>query len=766
MWNRGYPIKRENQTPSTVSKLLPTGRRYRPLAPYVVLGVSLVCALAAWVVLWKAVESRDQLRFQNAVLRTEHSVRNQLETYVAFMRAATALFAASDMVARNEFRTFVEQLDLKTRFPGVQAVGYAVSVPPDTQPAFVAEMRAQGFQDFEVWPDGDRDDAHVVTFLEPQDRRNRFALGYDLSSEPVRWAAMERARDSGLPAASEKVVLAPEIGGSEEAGFLIVAPVYHGPGVPSSIEERRARLAGFVYSPMRVGQMLADIVEDRRQRAVDVRIFDGRSTDPAALMYDSNPNPDLEALAARGLAMDRRLGVAGSVWTVIFLAGPDFDLTLEPWMLWSLLASGLAFSMLLWGVTRAQVAARLAAEDAAAGLRRSELALRASEAEAQAANRAKDAFLATLSHELRTPLNAILGWTSMLRGGTLDENRQRRALEVIERNATAQARLIEDLFDVARIISGKLRFEARPVEPALVLQAAVEAVRPLAESKGVELRVDVTPAIGVLSADPARLQQIVWNLMSNAIKFTSAGGWVELRLRAVDRYAEITVQDTGIGIAPDFLPHVFERFRQADSTPTRVHSGVGLGLTIVHHLVQLHGGTVHATSEGLGHGTTFTVRLPIALRPVRSAGETAAERREDALAGRRVLIVDLDATSRTLVAQTVAALGGDADGFETPAEAVASAAAAPPDFVVVDVDMPGVNAFELVRRLRSSGHPPVGIALSSDRRPRDREAYRIAGFAAHLSKPLDGDQLKAWLRTLAQSRGDQDLYDQHALGPG
>ena len=246
----------------------------------------------------------------------------------------------------------------------------------------------------------------------------------------------------------------------------------------------------------------------------------------------------------------------------------------------------------------------------------------AARAEAEAANTMKDEFLATLSHELRTPLNAVLGWARMLKAGALDDATAKRALDVIERNANAQLQLIEDLLDVSRIITGKLRLDVKPVAPASVIEAAIDTLRPAAEAKGIRLQPILDPRAGPVSGDPDRLQQIVWNLLSNAVKFTPRGGRVQVRLERVNSHVEIVVTDTGKGIAAEILPHVFDRFRQADSSSQRTHGGLGIGLALVKSLVELHGGTVHAASDGPDHGAAFTVKLPRMLhaRPGRGAG--------------------------------------------------------------------------------------------------------------------------------------------------
>jgi signal transduction histidine kinase len=299
------------------------------------------------------------------------------------------------------------------------------------------------------------------------------------------------------------------------------------------------------------------------------------------------------------------------------------------------LVVGLVFSLALFGVTRSQVRARTVAERVAAELReaeqeREELLAREREArgEAQAANRAKDLFLAVLSHELRTPLNAILGWARMLRGGQLDDEQRQQALDVIERNAQAQANLIGDLLDVSRIITGKLRVDLRPMDLGSAVEAALDAVRPAAEAKGVALEWSAREPAPVLG-DAERAQQVVWNLLSNAIKFTPGGGRVDVRLARVGPDVELVVQDTGIGIAPAFLPHAFERFSQADDGAARAHAGMGLGLAIVRHLTEMQGGTVRAESAGEGKGSTFVVCFP-----VRASEEAPDERQATSDEGR------------------------------------------------------------------------------------------------------------------------------------
>lgn len=385
--------------------------------------------------------------------------------------------------------------------------------------------------------------------------------------------------------------------------------------------------------------------------------------------------------------------------------------------------------------------------------------------EAEAANRMKDEFLAVLSHELRTPLTSMLGWSKILRSKKLDEKATSRALEAIERNAISQMQLIEDILDVSRIIRGQLRLNVSAVNLLTVTEAALEAVRPLAEPKDIKLNTVLDASVGSVYGDPARLQQIVWNLLTNAIKFTPKGGRVEVSLSVVcgeeqqtHKYAQIQVIDTGIGISSEFLPKVFERFRQADSTTTRSHNGLGLGLAIVRHLVELHKGTIFAESLGTGEGATFTVRLPLlqdnrASRASREAtGEISSSVASTPLAGLRVLVVDDEADTRNFLSFMFEEYGAVATAVASVDEALAVLEQAKPDILISDIGMSEQNGYTLIRKLRSlepeKGGCIPAIALTAYTREEDRLEALSAGFQQHLSKPIDPTKLIAMVANI------------------
>ena len=379
--------------------------------------------------------------------------------------------------------------------------------------------------------------------------------------------------------------------------------------------------------------------------------------------------------------------------------------------------------------------------------------------ELRKANDVKDRFLAMLSHELRSPLGAIRIWASLLRTGKLDPERSARALEAIERSAVTQAKLIEDLLDVSRIVTGKLVLDVGPVDLTDVAEAALDAVRAAAEAKQIRLEQVFELTGKQVEGDPARLQQVVWNLLSNAVKFSAAGGRIVLRVSRARSEAVVSVRDEGEGIETEFLPHVFERFRQADNTRTRTHGGLGLGLAIVRDLVAQHGGAVAAESAGKGQGATFTVRLPLvegrpeARRVVALGPAFKGERAPAAstLRGVRVLVVDDDPDARESVAAVLEQAGATVQAVESAGDAVESLQREPSDVLVSDIAMPGVDGYTLLGRARARlrGREIPAAALTAYAGSEDRGRALAAGFQAHLAKPVDPAQLVAVVAELA-----------------
>ncbi|MBD2180822.1 hybrid sensor histidine kinase/response regulator [Aerosakkonema funiforme] len=382
--------------------------------------------------------------------------------------------------------------------------------------------------------------------------------------------------------------------------------------------------------------------------------------------------------------------------------------------------------------------------------------------QAEAANRMKDEFLATLSHELRTPLNSILGWARLLRTRNFDEETTARALETIERNAKLQTQLIEDILDVSRIIRGKLRLNLCPFNLVGVIQAAIDAVSPQAEAKAIQLQTSLDPHPHLISGDPNRLQQIVWNLLSNAIKFTPEGGKVDVKLEYRGSWVEVVVSDTGIGIDPDFLPYVFDRFRQADGKTTRLYGGLGLGLAIVHHLVDLHGGTVRAESQGEGQGATFRVKLPLLVGKSEAVCQknesnnsinSRSALRDRTLADLQVLLVDDEPDVRQFVSLALEEYGARVIAVASAGEAMKTLTHLQPDVLLSDIGMPEEDGYTLIRKVRdlntAQGVFIPAAALTAYAREEDGIHALAAGFQMHLSKPVDINELVTAVAKLA-----------------
>jgi PAS domain S-box-containing protein len=396
-----------------------------------------------------------------------------------------------------------------------------------------------------------------------------------------------------------------------------------------------------------------------------------------------------------------------------------------------------------------------------------EVELERAKRDAEAASRAKEDFLAVLSHELRTPLNAVYGWARMLRSGQLQAEAAERALDVIVRNANAQVQLIDDLLDMSRIIAGKMRLDVRPVDLEAVIRAAIDAVRPAADSKEIRLQCVLDPRAVGITGDPDRLQQVVWNLLINAVKFTPRCGRVQVHLQRTNSHIEIVVSDTGQGISEDQLPHLFKRFHQADSTSTRSHTGLGLGLALVRHLVELHGGQVTAHSPGEGQGATFTVELPVAIahrekereawvHPTARAALLSAA--GPSLSGLRVLVVDDDRDSLDLVHTILVSLGAEVRECASASAGLKIVQEWRPHVLISDIEMPGEDGYTFIRKVRAldvtEGGKTPALALTAYGRVEDRLRTLSAGYNMHVPKPVDPAELGVIVASLCGRSSD------------
>ena len=1044
-------------------------RRVRYLIPYLVLAVGLIFTSIVSYRLAKGTAAEDRARFQGLVQQVHVGIESRLETYRALVLAGAGLFQGGETVDNDEFKSFVETLRVAENYPGIRGIGFSIRVKPEDREALIETMRRQGNTGFRLWPETPRSEYHSVIYAEPAHDRNRAVIGFDMSTEPIRRAAMERARDTGEPAASHRVTPVPKMNSNQaQGGFLIYAPVYRRNLPISTVDERREALHGFVYSGFRADEFLHGVVPQYAKNDITFQIY-SNEIKPENLLHRSTDSPLAEGHQPR-FAGTTKLDIGGQVWTINFVSLPGFDRSyVKSWVPYTF-AAGTLISLLFFIIARSQMRARGKAEQSEAEMRESEARVRQTLAEreraeeeikegearyrqlvenandivfeldlqgnvtsmnkaaerttgytldelikmnmrdfltpasdnlarlmtqrklageertnyevdvvrksgemitlevssrlarsegkpigiqgvardittrrhaeealrqadqralaeyerllervaglaqtlgtardllaifrglreftllsvpchgffvslydpardvrtavygwadgdeidvselppmpvtssgpnsrairtnqvvitndymqqtlghpavlvgpdnglrpqsslsapmavmgrilgtievqtyedsayrdehatamrmaanltavaienvtllerestaranAEESNRLKDEFLATVSHELRTPLTAILGWSRMLESGSLETETARRAVETIKRNAKSQAQIIDDILDVSRIITGNLYLELHPIELESVLEAAVNVVRPTAEAKGIRIDLNMDTEPIAVSGDTNRLQQVFWNLLSNAVKFTPSGGTVSVALRRVESHAEIAVSDTGAGITPEFLPYVFDRFRQADSTSTRHHGGLGLGLAIARHLIEIHGGTIEATSDGLGSGATFMVRLPVAGSRVGVVVPREADleielqmeptKSHNALAGLHVLMVDDDEDTLELLSAALRQRSADVTAVSSASEALEAIRNSRPDVLISDIAMPGEDGYQLIKKVIELKLEPQlpAIAITAYAKEEDRDSALAAGFHRYLSKPVE-----------------------------
>jgi signal transduction histidine kinase len=593
---------------------IPSGRTLW-LAPLLVFVLALLVTAALLVSVSRSITAKDRVAFDAEVTRTTDAVRERIDTTITLLHGTAGLFGASQEVLGDEFAAYVAQLRLRERYPGILGIGFSERFSAAELQRELAALRAKGQPDLRVWPVQPREEYHAVLFLEPLDARNRAAIGFDMYTDPTRRAAMSRARDDGVPAASGKVVLVQEIDERKQAGLLIYLPVYRTKVVPATVAERRSDLRGFVFAPLRVEDLLQG-VRGGGPLQLEYEVYDGGDAQPAVLLRSTRA----AGMPPPALTATRTLPVAGRPWLLRFNSSPGFESLSQRWLVPWLAATSVAASLLLAWITFVQARARRDAEAAAAQRRHNERALQESEqrsreraerlqqlyGELREGERRKDEFLAVLAHELRNPLAPIRNSLEILRR-TPDGPVAQRAREIAERQVRQMVRLIDDLLDVSRISRGKIVLQRERTALAGLVDIAVETSRPLIDSRGHRLIVGaVDPAI-VLEIDPARVAQILTNLLNNAAHYTPPGGEIALTTTADAHEVRLSVRDNGIGIDPDKLHQVFELFRQVGSS---AGGGLGIGLSLASRLAEMHGGWIEAHSEGLGRGAEFVVVLP------------------------------------------------------------------------------------------------------------------------------------------------------------
>jgi PAS domain S-box-containing protein len=802
------------------------------------------------------VEARDKSRFDDAVLDTKARIETRIEGHLTLLLATRGLFATDEEVTVTEFRRFASQLEVSGRFHGLLGIGYTARVRDAEAEQFTSKLIEQGQAGFHIWPNTSAADRFTIAFLEPMNRRNRAALGYDMSTEPTRREAMFRARDEGTPAASGRVTLVQEIDPVKQAGVLIYVPVYAGGHLPRTPAARRQELLGFVYSPIRMDDLFKGIFGAEAHPQVAFEVFDGAPVQESLLHRSANLNVGLPLRSGSST-----IHVAGRTWTLHFKSQPAFEAAsgrrFVPWVL----LAGVVGSLLAFFVSRTRSLAREekalqarvldsmsegvsvtdhegvllytnAAGDRMFGYAPGELlgqrvtalttypaehqaallsriradlegtghwsgelsnvrkdgttvftmvrvsALRvaggghlwvwvqldvteakraesererllaleqAARADAEAANRAKDEFLAMLGHELRNPLAPIVTAVELLR--MRPDTRFSKELEIIGRQVGHVIRLVEDLLDVSRITRGKVVLKQNPVDLGPIITKAVEIASPLLEQKSHALTLNVAPNLVVLG-DETRLAQIFANLLTNAAKFTDPHGHVTLTALGEGEQVVVRVKDDGVGIPAELTSNIFELFVQGQRELARTQGGLGLGLTLVRRLAEAHGGSVAVHSEGAGRGSEFEVRLPAHA----GVGEIEAlpnrvPTRDRGEASRRVLVVDDNWEAADLLGELLRAAGHDVRVANDGPQAIEAASSFDPEIAVLDIGLPVMDGYELATRLRRRGSQPRLIAVTGYGQEHDRERSLAAGFDQHLVKPVDGAALLAAIAT-------------------
>lgn len=578
-------------------------------APAWVLVISLAFLALVAVAFHMAVDRSDQARFRNAVQSASDRIRARLDTYTQALVATRNHLALTPQHTEQAFREYASGLNVTSRYPGIQGVGLSLRLTPAGRRDLERRRRTAGQRDFRVWPDSARTEYHAIVDLEPLDRRNAAAIGYDMFTEPIRREAMMRAGQTGAPSASRRVTLVQEIDPAKQAGFLIYVPVYEG-GLTVPLSERERRLRGFVYSPFRAGDLLAGIFGTEDEPRVGFEVYDGPALDPRQRMAAVGEIPDGYRPRHRQV---ETVTVAGTQWTIGYYSTPAFDQVSGRRLLPMLLVIGLTAAAALTLVSRSQARALHLAEVAERDARMARAEAEALAADLQQAVRIRDDFLAVAGHELRTPLAAVKlqlhGLELLWRRGveTLAPVLPSR-LQKASANLDRLDRLINELLDVSRISSGRVTLQFEEVDAG---QLAAEVFERFAEQlarAGCSLAAQLEPGV-VGRWDRNRLDQVITNLAANALKY-GAGRPVEVVVERQDAEARIAVTDRGIGIAPEDADRIFRRFERA--TSDRHYGGLGLGLWIAREIVEAHGGSIEVAST-LGEGSTFTVRLP--LRP-------------------------------------------------------------------------------------------------------------------------------------------------------
>ena len=593
--------------------------------PYLVLAVSLLLTIGITYNFYQNAKNKDNIQFNNEINRLQSAIENKVNLYIALLKGGRGFIESNQNITRSSFAEYVESLEMRKNYTGAQGIGYTQIVPAAERNAFIEKMKAESYADFNIYPFSEKDDYQVVTYLEPFDERNRKFIGFDISTEKSWMEASSRAAASGGAAASAKISLMQEDGAEAQSGFLIYLPIYKKGSTPSN-ENRKKNVAGYIYSPFRADRFLNEIQNNQLASDILIKVYDGVVNEENLLMQTGGNRTSLK-IADRmdeRYAAEKELNVAGKNWIVRFESSPAF--AAQSSVSWTpiILIIGFVFSLLLSGMTYWETFARIKLQTTAAELyelqeQKQELLEKEQKARlaAEQANVAKDAFIAVVSHELRTPLNTIAGWTRILKTDNLSESTKNLAFDKVEKNLRLQIRLVESMLDYSQIVSDTVILNSVEFDFSHVFEQLFAEFEPTAREKSIEMVKENRLNGQTIFGDENKIKVVIYNLLDNAVKFTHPGGTLEAVASENNGHIQMSIRDNGRGISTEFLPYVFDRFTQADTSSTRDSGGLGLGLTISNQIIKLHNGTIEAQSEGEGKGAVFTVKVPRYIKSVR-----------------------------------------------------------------------------------------------------------------------------------------------------
>ena len=586
---------------------------------YLVLAVLIFLTLGITYNFYKSAKSKDIVRFGNQVSRLNGTVENRIKLYTAMLKGGRGFIETSKDLNREKFAVYIGSLDLPNRYPGIQGIGFSQYFPASERESVIKKIQSEGYADFKIFPEGERAFYTSIVYLEPFNELNRVALGYDMFSEKVRREAMERARDSGDAAASGKVELLQINDEQRPTGFLMYLPIYENGIVPNLPEQKEKNLRGFIYSPFQARNFLNEIYENVPDKDIKIEIFD-QQIQPSNLLVETvnNSEKDTSGVLDEIYTTKQEIDVGGRKWILQYHSLPDFAEQSSVGWTPLIFLCGIGFSFLLFGMTYWEAASRAKVQKTAAELfesqkERERLFENEKKARhiAEQASLTKDEFIAIVSHELKTPLNAIAGWTRILKTDDVSNQTKNLALQKIDKNLRLQVGLVDQLLSYSEIISGKVNLYNDNINFSDIFDQVCNEVEATAKEKSVEFIKENCLNQQLVAGDREKLKVAFGNLLSNAVKFTPNGGVINATVSESDNFIEIRIKDNGRGISSEFLPYIFEHYKQADTPNTRDYGGLGLGLTIAKHIINFHNGTICAESDGKNKGASFIVKIPV-----------------------------------------------------------------------------------------------------------------------------------------------------------